>query len=1087
MTHKYSNLKVALAGICCLALAELSYGPQFAFSQDSFSAPTSTGERVQRSTDLSAQAAQNAEATSNVTVIEGLDLSIWAPPGLVANALTLDLDPEGRAYVIASSRAGMLLDIRQHPDWVPEVHSLQSTEELRAFFRREMAPERSSQNEWLPDFNEDGSRDYRDLTVVAERIFRVEDTDSDGIADSSVVVHEGFNEDIASDIAGGILVDGENLYVTIAPDLWRLRDTTGDGLFDQKLSLSHGYSTHPAFSGHDMSALAIGPDGRLYWKIGDIGLNVVDDTGRRWIYPNQGAVLRSDPDGSNFEVFATGLRNTQEIAFDKYGNLISVDNDGDHAGETERVVYLVQGSDAGWRSTWQYGKYTDALNNGYNVWMAEDLSRPHFDSQAAYITPPIAPYHAGPSGFAYNPGTALSARWQDYFFVTSFTGGAANARVMAFQLEPDGAGFTLANDTQVIRGLLSSGIAFGPDGALYLTDWIQGWGATGEGLLWRLDDPATAGSPARMQVSALLNESFADKRRSELEALLAHADMRIRLRSQFELVVRGDSRLLSRVAHEHDNQLARIHGLWGLGQLARQDRIDSDDIRALLTDPDDEVRAQAAKMLGDAREAGSIDWLIDAMNDPAPRVRFFATEALGRIGATEAINPIAAMLAENDNQDVYLRTAGYHALAGIGDAREIAELAAHPSAAVRLAAVVALRRLQAPEVARFLADADAKVVTEAARAINDEGGIVDALPALAAALAGTVSDEAFVRRALSAGLRAGDATSAQRIGAFAANADKDESMRIEAIQILGVWSEPSMMDRVDGAWIGVPAGRDQTAAAPAMSGLLDLLNEQGTSAAVRVAVLESAAGLDIPATVGYAFDRLQSDTATEVRIAALNALAVFGGLQAEQGIELALVDSEPTLRMTAISRIPTMPIAEEARTAALLSVVSSQIATTGEKQSAVSALGRLNSAGATAAIEQLMEQLAQGTIEPGIRLELLETAGADSVDILADFRSALVNGGSQQRGRQLVSNHPAAQCSRCHTLGNSESDVGPDLNGIAQRLTREELLEALLDPSATIAEEFGDAAAGASAMPPMGTLMTPREIRDVVEFLATQP
>src|SRR5690606_129653 len=185
---------------------------------------------------------------------------------------------------------------------------------------------------------------------------------------------------------------------------------------------------------------AIGPDGRLYWKIGDIGFNVVDDTGRRWAYPSTGAVLRAERDGSNFEVFAVGLRNVQEIAFDQHGNLVSVDNDGDHAGETERVVYIVQGSDAGWRSTWQYGKYTDPKNNRYNVWMDEELFRPHFAGQAAYITPPIAPYHAGPSGFAYNPGTALAPRWRDHFFVTSFTGGAANASVHAFRLRERGAG-----------------------------------------------------------------------------------------------------------------------------------------------------------------------------------------------------------------------------------------------------------------------------------------------------------------------------------------------------------------------------------------------------------------------------------------------------------------------------------------------------------------------------------------------------------------------------------------------------------------------------------------------------------------------
>jgi putative heme-binding domain-containing protein len=79
--------------------------------------------------------------------------------------------------------------------------------------------------------------------------------------------------------------------------------------------------------------------------------------------------------------------------------------------------------------------------------------------------------------------------------------------------------------------------------------------------------------------------------------------------------------------------------------------------------------------------------------------------------------------------------------------------------------------------------------------------------------------------------------------------------------------------------------------------------------------------------------------------------------------------------------------------------------------------------------------------------------------------------------------HPAAQCVRCHTVGDSESTVGPSLNGVGARLSRAELLESMLDPNASVTEGFG--AAAASAMPPMGLLLEPAEIRDIVEFLAT--
>ena len=113
--------------------------------------------------------------------------------------------------------------------------------------------------------------------------------------------------------------------------------------------------------------------------------------------------MRSEPDGSNFEVFATGIRNLQEFSFDEYGNLISVDNDGDHQGETERLVYIPNGSDSGWRSNWQYGKYTDGKNNRYNVWMDESMFKPRFAGQAAHIVPPVAAYHAVPRAWSTTP------------------------------------------------------------------------------------------------------------------------------------------------------------------------------------------------------------------------------------------------------------------------------------------------------------------------------------------------------------------------------------------------------------------------------------------------------------------------------------------------------------------------------------------------------------------------------------------------------------------------------------------------------------------------------------------------------------
>jgi hypothetical protein len=156
------------------------------------------------------------------------------------------------------------------------------------------------------------------------------------------------------------------------------------------------------------------------------------------------------------------LRNTHEFVFDEYGNLISEDNDGDHTGEQERLVYIVNGSDAGWRTNWQFGKYRDPDNNTYKVWMDEKMYKPRFEGQAAYITPPIENFVSGPTGMLYNPGTALSPEWKNTFFVAEFVGNPTRSGIQAFKLKPKGATFELGEQKRMLNGVLATGIDLAP-------------------------------------------------------------------------------------------------------------------------------------------------------------------------------------------------------------------------------------------------------------------------------------------------------------------------------------------------------------------------------------------------------------------------------------------------------------------------------------------------------------------------------------------------------------------------------------------------------------------------------------------------
>ena len=337
---------------------------------------------------------------------------------------------------------------------------------------------------------------------------------------------------------------------------------------------------------------------------------------------------------------------------------------------------------------------------------------------------------------------------------------------------------------------------------MYLADWITGWDAKEDGRIWKVDAPSSGASAIRKEVRSLLSQSFEGRSAADLGLLLQHADQRVRLKAQFELVRRADVTTFRVTASRAEHQLARIHSLWGIGQLARKDPQHSALLEAFTSDPDPEIRAQAARMIGDVRDERLAGALLPLVADAAPRARFFAAEALGRLAYGPAIPALVQMLAGNDDRDVNLRHAGSLALARIGDASQIAALSRHGSRAVRIAAIVALRRMRHPDVARFLDDQDERVVTEAARAINDDGGIEAARPALARLLEDRrFTGEPLLRRAISANLRLGTSEALTRLTTFAADPTRPAGMRAEAAAGLAVWSSPSAFDRVDGAQI----------------------------------------------------------------------------------------------------------------------------------------------------------------------------------------------------------------------------------------------------------------------------------------------
>ena len=1097
--------------------------------------------------EKAAEMARAVEALVKPRLEEGLTLRLWGVDSLVYDPVAIDIDDKGRLYYARTNRQkNSEFDIRGHQDWEIESNRLQTVEDKRAFLHRVLSPANSQKNTWLKDVNGDHSHDWRDMTVEKEQLFRLEDTNGDGVADLSKLVIEDFHDE-TTDIMGGVLADGNDLYVAVAPDLWRLRDKNGDGIADEKKSLSHGYGVHIGFSGHNLSGVEMGPDGRIYWQMGDIGFNGTGPDGRKWPHPNSGVVVRSNPDGSDFEVFAYGVRNTHEFVFDEYGNLISEDNDGDHPGEKERLVYIVDGSDTGWRSNWQYGKYRDPLNNTYKVWMDEQMYKPNFAGQAAYFLPPLANYVSGPTGMLYNPGTALGPKYKNHFFVAEFVGSPAASGIHAFTLKPKGASFELNTTKKILGNVLATGMDFGPDGAMYVADWVNGWGTKNYGRIWKLDDKDGPNWAERALTQKLLAADFGNVPVATLSGHLKNADMRVRQKAQFELAKRGNTGAVAfgQMLKQTDSQLARIHSVWGLSQLARKDAHYAEQLMPYLTDSDPEIRAQVARWLGDMRYKAAGPALVSLLKDANARTRFFAAEALGRIAYAPAVQPIIALLETNNDQDTYLRHAGSLALARIGNvgprqADALVALANHPSKAVRMAAVVALRRMSNPGIARFLNDADELIVTEAARGINDDLSIPAALPALGRVLTTTTfTNEALIRRAINANLRVGTPEAMQQLIRYVSTEGKPVAMRAEAADALSTWAKPSLLDRVDGRYRG-PVAHD-LAAVKAKTEPLYASLATNADATLRRSAIRSISRLSLNSTGPVLLDRIKTDPDADIRVEALKALAAMNDKQLTPAVQTALAGSDPKLRVAAIELLGKVNLPKPQIVSKLTEVLNGTNNT--EKKAALLTLGKLPIATTKPVFEHLLSDFSAGKIPTEIGLEVDEAiTESGSPDLIARYKETLAKqspdallasyeaslyGGDAERGRKIFFGHETAQCIRCHAYDDLGGNAGPRLNGVSSRLRRNQLLEAVINPSARLAPGFGTATVelkdgktlsgivqrdtptelvvkigndpertiskdqiakttyAPSSMPDMKYLLTKREIRDVVSFLAT--
>src|SRR5882672_9853559 len=212
------------------------------------------------------------KAAETFTVSDGLEMQLWASEPLFVNPTCMDIDHLGRVWVCESVNYRCTLH--------------------RQPLRR----------------------------PAGDRILILEDSKRTGKADKVTVFYQA--PEILAPLGIAVAKDpvgpGYKVYVCHSPDILLFEDKDGDGKADgppKKLLSGFGGVDHD----HGVHGISIGPDGKLYFSVGDQGvkdLQSSDSKGRKWTTNHTdcqgGTIWRCDLDGKNLELLAHNFRNEYE-------------------------------------------------------------------------------------------------------------------------------------------------------------------------------------------------------------------------------------------------------------------------------------------------------------------------------------------------------------------------------------------------------------------------------------------------------------------------------------------------------------------------------------------------------------------------------------------------------------------------------------------------------------------------------------------------------------------------------------------------------------------------------------------------------
>jgi len=249
----------------------------------------------------------------------------------------------------------------------------------------------------------------------------------------------------------GIAFFEGDLYISGATSVYRFKDGEKEILIGDL----------PAGGNHYTSTVVFGPDGKMYVSRGS-SCNVCKED------PRRAAVLRFDPDGTNEELFAAGLRNSVGLGIHpRTGELWATNNGRDWLGDDlppEEVNIIKEGKHYGW--PYCYGRNIPDPDWG-NPELCADKEIPVVEM----------PAHSAPLGMRFTPDG-------EYLFV-AFHGSwnrsvPTGYKIVRIEVGPNGEDPLIVD---YVTGWRPEGdpawgrpvdVIFGSEGAMYISDDYAG-------------------------------------------------------------------------------------------------------------------------------------------------------------------------------------------------------------------------------------------------------------------------------------------------------------------------------------------------------------------------------------------------------------------------------------------------------------------------------------------------------------------------------------------------------------------------------------------------------------------------------------